>query len=298
MLSSFSVTGLHGPIRVNAWGMRGSRYEFGAGSQEARIRSQELPRLKDGGLPVVALHGFIGSGLDFAPVVNALPDAAIWVAIDLPGHGLSYCGDVIECYTLESCMDNLDTVLKYLGIDQCCLLGYSMGGRLALHYASRNPERLADLILVSASPGLAEAKARAERRERDACLAQSLCDDGVRTFLQKWQQLPLIQSQQDIPARIRMPMQERRMANRAQGLALSLRGMGTGVLPALWHELGGISVKTCLVSGAKDQKFTAIARAMAAQLPEAEHVMIDGAGHMPHLEKVESFVREVGLGER
>lgn len=273
MDNSFKIDGPHGVIQVHLLGT-------------ADIRSKR-------GLPVVALHGFTGSGLDFAPVVSAVGAEDDWVALDLPGHGGSYCGANFDHYSLNACIENLDIVLNHLQIDRFCLLGYSMGGRIALHYAFHNPERLQRLIVVSASPGLAEAKARTDRCGRDEQLAHTILNEGVPAFVQQWQNMPLIQSQQTIPQKIRIPMFERRMDNSAWGLAHSLRGVGTGVLPSLWHALPNLSVNTCLVSGAKDEKFTAITTTMAAQMPLAQQIIIEGAGHAPHLEAVEAFAREV-----
>ena len=263
------VEGSFGPVGITGW--------RGAG---ACIK---------GGVPILALHGFTGSSLDFDPLFKSLALSADAWAIDLPGHGASYCGDRSVHYSLEACMDNFSTVLTHVGVQRFSLLGYSMGGRIALHYARRYPERVQQLILVSSSPGLGNSKARQERCKQDECLAKTILEEGMVAFIAKWQANPLIASQKNIPAHIRAAMLERRLRNRPIGLVHSLRGLGTGVLPSLWDSLAAIKTETQLVTGSNDKKFKQIAQRMLNDLPVARHVIIEGAGHAPHLEALPLF---------
>jgi 2-succinyl-6-hydroxy-2,4-cyclohexadiene-1-carboxylate synthase len=272
---SFIVEGAHGPINITRWHRTGQMVE--------------------GAAPLIALHGFTGSGLDFAPVMAALQVVADGWAIDLPGHGASYCGNHLAHYGLDACIESVNTVLAKEGRRRLCLLGYSMGGRIALHYAHRYPERVERLILVSSSPGLADAEARRERCLQDERLAQFILEQGVDRFHEKWQAGPLITTQKNIPACIRRGMVERRLRNHPLGLAHSLRGLGTGVLPPLWDALKTIDVKTQLVTGSEDEKFNQIARQMQQCMPVAEHVIIEGAGHAPHLEALAAFTQSVSF---
>ncbi len=121
---------------------------------------------------------------------------------------------------------------------EAILLGYSMGGRIALYTAFSHFFRA--LILESASPGLADAAEREQRRRSDAALAESIERDGVAAFVEHWEQLPLFASQSNLALETRQSLHRQRLANRAHGLANSLRGVGTGEQPALHSPIGDL----------------------------------------------------------
>lgn len=164
------------------------------------------------------------------------------------------------------------------GSGQPALIGYSMGGRAALHVALTSPPSA--LVLISASPGLRHADERAQRRASDERLAKRVLQLGAARFAEEWMRLPMFAG---IPPDLRFL--EERAANSPMGLAQSLRRSGTGAQDSLWERLGEIATPTLVLSGSLDQKFTDIAGEMAALIPSAQHVIIDGAGHSPHLER-------------
>jgi 2-succinyl-6-hydroxy-2,4-cyclohexadiene-1-carboxylate synthase len=173
------------------------------------------------------------------------------------------------------------------------LLGYSMGGRLALYVALHYPDRVRSLLLESASPGLADAEARAARRQRDEALAARIERAGVPAFVDFWGSIPLFASQAKLPADARARLREQRLRNRAAGLANSLRGMGTGAQPSLWPRLGEVTAPTLLLVGEEDAKFRGIALEMARLLPRSQTMVFPGAGHTVHLERPRAFVRHI-----
>jgi pimeloyl-ACP methyl ester carboxylesterase len=113
---------------------------------------------------VLFLHGFMGSGADWAAVISALDERFYCVAPDLPGHGRSL-GLTPQAYTINGAAKMLRELLDGLGISRAALAGYSMGGRLALYLALRHPEECPGLFLESASPGIEDAA----ERELTAC---------------------------------------------------------------------------------------------------------------------------------
>jgi len=227
---------------------------------------------------VLALHGFTGSGLDFAPLAHAL--GRNMHCPDLPGHGDTRCA-----VDIEGAADDLVTVCRELGAERPVLLGYSLGGRTALTLSCRHPGFARALVLVGASPGLADVGAREARRCADEQLACGLEADGTSAFVDRWQQLPLLQSQQRMePAQWRAFSARRRAADPA-GLASSLRMMGTGSMPSLWDRLGEVEIPTLLITGEQDARYTELAQAMAAKMPTASCSVVAGAGHSPHLER-------------
>lgn len=163
------------------------------------------------------------------------------------------------------------------------LLGYSMGGRMALRYLARyGTAKAGGLILIGASAGINDAAERRERRRADHALADRIEAEGVDAFMRYWNSLPLIASQRTSP--LFEPLQALRRHNRADGLANSLRGIGTGALAPLHARLPAIRIPCLLLTGEQDEKFTTIARELARSLPTAQHVCIAKAGHSPHWE--------------
>lgn len=173
------------------------------------------------------------------------------------------------------------------------LLGYSMGGRMALRYLARyGVGKISGLILIGASAGLANAAERRTRRHADHTLAARIEAGGIDAFIQHWNSLPLIASQRQSPHFTQL--QQMRRANSPHSLAASLRGIGTGAVAPVHSRLPQITVPCLLITGAQDSKFTAAATQMTAALPHAQHVTINQAGHAPHWENpqaTESAIR-------
>ena len=185
------------------------------------------------------------------------------------------------------------TLLDRLAIDRAHMLGYSMGGRLALYLALRYPGRFRRLMLESASPGIADDAARLERRRQDDALADAIEATGIAWFVDYWQGLPLWRTQATLELAVRQAQRRQRLGNDATGLANSLRGMGAGAQPSLWHELPGLRLPTLLLVGELDHKFRAINQAMARLIPDVRLERIPDAGHNTHLERPAEFARRL-----
>jgi 2-succinyl-6-hydroxy-2,4-cyclohexadiene-1-carboxylate synthase len=223
---------------------------------------------------LVLLHGFTATGRSWDPVVAALAERYRCFAPDLPGHGDA---DGRRPATF-------DAVAAYVGalrLERFALCGYSMGGRLALHVALRDP-RVQRLVLVGASPGIADAAEREARRTADLALADRIEQIGLEPFVQEWGAQPLFAGQ---PRGVAAAAREDRLRNTATGLAAALRGLGTGAMVPLWDRLGELRMPVVLVAGEHDDKFRAIAERMAAAIPDARVVVVPDAGHAVHLER-------------
>jgi 2-succinyl-6-hydroxy-2,4-cyclohexadiene-1-carboxylate synthase len=178
-----------------------------------------------------------------------------------------------------------------IGPGEATLLGYSMGGRIALYSALAGYFRA--LILESASPGLATETEREQRRLSDSALAERIRRDGVTSFVDYWENLPLFASQRNLPGEIRAALRANRLDNHPAGLANSLAGVGTGAQPALHERLSELNIPVLLIAGALDTKFTSIARQMALQLPQPHLHIVPQAGHTVHLEQPAIFTQLV-----
>jgi 2-succinyl-6-hydroxy-2,4-cyclohexadiene-1-carboxylate synthase len=245
------------------------------------------------GPPVVLLHGFTGSRTTWQQLTAALGHHFTCVIPDHIGHGLSGAPRALERYQMRRVVDDLVEVVRASGYERAAWLGYSMGGRTALQVAVHRPEAVSALILEGASPGLADDAERADRRAADDALAERIEAEGVDWFADYWGALPLWDTQASLNPVIRVALRQQRMAQRAVGLANSLRGMGAGAQEAVWDRLGEVRIPVQLIAGDLDEKYTAIAREMAVALPNATIELIEDAGHAAHLEQADAFAAVV-----
>ena len=245
------------------------------------------------GRPLVLLHGFTGCAANWQAHAEQFASQFTTVRIDLLGHGGSDSPADPELYQMARCVEDLAAVFDHLGLEQAAVLGYSMGGRVALHLAAAYPERVGALILESASPGLADPAERAARVISDEALATRIEHEGLEAFVDYWEHLPLFASQSGLPEATRAALRTQRLQNNSIGLANSLRGLGVGAQPSLWAQLPTLQIPTLLIAGALDEKFMAIAQQMAAVMPAAKWVSVPNAGHSVHLERPAEFERVV-----
>jgi 2-succinyl-6-hydroxy-2,4-cyclohexadiene-1-carboxylate synthase len=244
--------------------------------------------------PLLLLHGFTGSSQSWLPVLPLLAPQRQIIAVDLLGHGRSPSPVRAIRYGMETVAADLLDLLDQLAIEQTDILGYSMGGRLALYLAAQAPQRVGALILESASPGLKSKEEQQVRRQQDNALADRIEREGLEAFVDYWQNLPLWASQQQLPDDVRANLRQQRLQNNPTGLANSLRGMGTGAQPSQWGRLGKLRPSVLLLAGELDEKFVAINREMAALMPDARLEIVAGAGHAVHLERPSHYAALVG----
>lgn len=245
------------------------------------------------GAPLLLLHGFSGSTQNWADHQSAFADHYSVIMLDLPGHGATDAPDDPARYSMEQTTRDLALFIEQVAGKPVHLLGYSMGGRIALSFTLTHPQWVRSLLLESAGPGIANADERTARAERDNALADWIEQHGVTAFVDRWEALPLFATQRALPADQRDRLRQQRLTNRAVGLANSLRGIGTGVQPSNWNKLHHITAPTLLLAGELDPKFVTIARQMAPNLPNADLHMIPAAGHTIHLERPAAFQQVV-----
>jgi 2-succinyl-6-hydroxy-2,4-cyclohexadiene-1-carboxylate synthase len=223
---------------------------------------------------IVLLHGFTQTRASWAPTATALAERYTPLAPDLRGHGTAADRRPVE---LGAVVADIAAAAP----DRFALAGYSMGGRIALHVALAYPARVERLALIGASAGLADPAERAERRRADEAWALLLEREGIEAFAERWAAQPLFAGQ---PPAVAAAADTERRRQSAAGLAAALRGLGTGVLPAVWDRLGELTMPVTLLAGEHDAKFRALAERMAAEIPNARVSVVAGAGHAAHLE--------------
>lgn len=235
---------------------------------------------------VLALHGFTGSGDDFELARTFLSEK----------FSANFDAPAIPPLALPQTLAFLRERWEKLAAPRT-LLGYSMGGRIALHLAlTENFWRANDrLVLVSASPGIASEKERAARRRADEALADEI-DAAVsaENFYARWIKNPIVATQAHMPQPWRNRLRERRARADKSVWAAHLRLLGTGALPSLWEKIPALAApETLFLVGETDAKFRAIAEKMHAAIPCSRIVVIPASGHSPHLENARAFVEAV-----
>ena len=231
----------------------------------------------------VLAHGFTQSAQSWATfqrlLESRLPDATT-IAVDLPGHGDAEPPADVDLWT------SADRLADQGG--EGIYVGYSMGGRVALHTALARPEVVDRLVLIGATAGIDDPDERAARRAADERLADHIEAVGVTTFIDEWLANPLFAGLTDATA-----MRADRLRNTPAGLAASLRSTGTGTQTPLWDRLGEIGCPVLVLVGEHDAKFTDLGRRLVEGLPRAELVVVPGAGHSVHLEQPDATVAAI-----
>lgn len=241
------------------------------------------------GEPLVFLHGFTQNINCWGPFAALVGPGHEQIFIDLPGHGGSQKIDA-DLPTAASAAAH--TAGKGTWI------GYSLGGRVALHIALQHPELVERLVLIGATGGIDNAGQREQRRGADNEIADHLVDNGVDAFLEEWLAQPLFAGLTNQTAAL-----EARRHNTATGLASSLRNCGTGTQVPLWDRLSKIDAPTLIIAGELDEKFTAIGHRLVTTIgANATLTVIEGTGHSAHLERpdetAEAITKWIALNPR
>ncbi len=223
---------------------------------------------------LILLHGFTHTGRSWEPVIAEVGERYRALAPDIRGHGSA---SELRPVTLEAVIADIERLTP----GEFSLCGYSMGGRIALHVALALPDRVRRLILIGASPGIADPAQREERRRADERLAAELERSTIDEFARRWAQTPVLGDQS--PA-VAAAAHRDRLRSDPAGLAAALRGLGTGALPSLWERLGELEMPVMLLAGERDRRFRGIASEMARALPDARADVVEGTGHAAHLE--------------
>lgn len=241
------------------------------------------------GIPIVLLHGWLGCGADFEAFADAPQfDGRTVLAFDLVGHGES--PDPDREYDFA---DVARWVVEALPSPTVDLVGYSMGGRVALYVAGMHRERIRRLALIGAHPGIDHPQHQRDRLELDAERATSLIADPA-SFLEQWQTLELFGPATSAPwAAVRARRVEASAAT-VFGWSRALLCLSTGRQLSLWNVPYGVALPTLFAVGAHDEKYLDVAREFAALNPAVVSIgLIVGAHHAAHLDRPLDLARRV-----
>ncbi|KKK35840.1 hypothetical protein WN59_03220 [Salinicoccus sediminis] len=233
---------------------------------------------------VLLLHGFLSDMSSMEPAVGHLTGHFNILLVDLPGFGDTKAGGD---YSMDDISDALAALIgsRWGAVH---VVGYSMGGRVAVSLLTNYPGVIKSAVLESASPGISDPSERKERQELDRKRADSILSDYA-SFIDSWEKMGIFQSQDSADAGQRMRQRENRLAQDPRGAAESLISYGTGIQKSYWQDLPEISVPVLLLAGEKDGKFVAINQRMEELLPNGRFEIIPGAGHNIHMEAADKF---------
>lgn len=245
------------------------------------------------GPAIVLLHGFTGSAAGWGRFGGLLRERLTTVAVDIVGHGQSDKPVALDHYRMPRAVADIVRSVQLAGFESSAWLGYSMGGRTALHVAAAFPAAVERLVLIGASAGIAEAEGRAARVADDERLAGRIIDEGVPAFVDYWESIPLFESQRGLPEELRQEIRTGRLACDPAGLANSLRGMGTGAQEPLHGRLGEFTMPVLAMAGELDTRYVSTARELAGGMPLGRAAVVPAAGHAAHIENPEWCAEEV-----
>ncbi len=263
-------------------------------STGGRALALEVVGVDTGRPPLVLLHGFTQNRRCWGPLAEDLGRDRLLFAIDLPGHGDSAAASGASVSETAGLIDA--AVARRLDAGaQADVLGYSMGGRMALAWLADHPGRIRRTVTIGATAGIEGPDARAARRDQDEERARFLEQEGVEVFLDWWLGLELFRGLPDWAR-----FEEQRRANTAAGLAGSLRHAGTGTMSPLWSVLAerrdqGVLGDALVLTGEHDDRFAEVGVRLARCLGGTART-VDGTGHAAHLESpevVSAAVREL-----
>ena len=241
-------------------------------------------------VPLLLLHGFSGSAASWDDVrrhiQTGLPKTGLpTLALDLVGHGTAPVPADPRRYSMAACVGDVLRELDARAVPRAPVLGYSMGGRVALHLALTAPGRVPALILASASPGIQDPAERAARIAADEELARFVEREGIHAFVERWERVPLLALGPHVSDEVRARQRRERLAKDPRGLAGSLRGMGAGQQAPVWDRLGELHMPVLLMVGERDARYRAVAERMSGLLPDARLKVVPHAGHTVHLDQ-------------
>lgn len=241
--------------------------------------------------PVVFLHGFTGSAKDWQFIFNKLQSKYLPIAFDLIGHGETDSPENQKHYTCSAIVYQIDSIISKLGIQKFIIAGYSMGGRAALSYSLKHPDKISAAIFESTTAGITDIHEMKDRVELDLLLSDKIKSEGIKSFTEFWFDMPLFAQLKNLPNF--QQILNKRNQNSVVGLSNMLIGFSTGLMPGYWDRLHTLNIPVLLLSGHLDEKYTKLNQSMKLRFPQAKHFIIEECGHNVHLEKPQLFTKFV-----
>jgi 2-succinyl-6-hydroxy-2,4-cyclohexadiene-1-carboxylate synthase len=236
------------------------------------------------------LHGFLGSGLDWKHVVHRLSDSYYCVCPDLPGHGDNQ--EIDENITISSIGNQIANYSNKWFSSPPTVIGYSMGGRIAIDSVINHPKSFASVIIESSNPGIISKEDRTDRLQLDKERAREMGKLDLYEWLSNWYQMPLFASLNNNPS-LRRKLISSRIQNDLVLVRKIIVELSPGKQPHLWDKLSTINMPTLLLAGELDAKYQNILSNMQKRIRPATLKVISGTGHNIHLESPDEFTAAI-----
>ena len=245
------------------------------------------------GDPLMLLHGFTGSAASWGEHLDHFAASRRVIALDLIGHGNTDSPPDANRYSFDHVAADLRALLTTLDVNKVDLLGYSMGGRVALYYALKYPDTVQSLIIEAADAGIERHDERAARQATEKSWAGIIRDQGLPAFIEFWENVPIFATQKRLSADMQAHLREHRLNHNPAGLAHAVVSLGVGSQPPLWNRLSELHMPILYLVGSLDAKFSAIGQRVKQMLPAAQLQIIPDSGHNVHLEQPDLFRQAV-----
>ena len=232
---------------------------------------------------IVAIYGFLGLPSDWSRLSFATDFSAINLWDDLRALKPKDDDDAFTAWT-ENFLDSIRAMKE-----KPVLLGYSLGGRLALHALLRAPEVFAAGIIVSAHPGLQDSQARQERRAHDERWAQRFLNDPWEQLLRDWNAQRTLLSPSPELAREAIPLSRKEEDFDRVLLGRALRVWSLARQADLRPQIRKCPVPIIFVSGSLDAKFSEL-NARLELTDTQRQIVIPNAGHRVPWDQPSVFV--------
>lgn len=241
---------------------------------------------------ILFLHGFMGDAEDWLTIASELASNYYCVIPDLPGHGENINGNQTQRLDFEALTCALIQITQGFFQNPPALVGYSLGGRIALVTACTYPQKFSALCLEGANPGINSTAEQQARLESDRKLARKILEKGMETFVKEWYRLPLFASLAKNPELLNQ-VSVKRAQNDPYWMAKVIEELSPGLQPPLHSMPNKLIIPVLLVAGQLDEKYQTINRSLKLQFPRSEIATISGAGHNTHLENPRAFMIEL-----
>ena len=240
---------------------------------------------------LVLLHGFTGRSETWSGIRRALPESVQVFAPNLLGHSPKQLTK--EPVTFDEYVDRLAVRMSVSGVEDAHLVGYSMGGRIALGLLLQHPSLFSSATLIGAHPGLENSQQRDERSAQEKQWADDLRLNGVEAFIEGWERQPLFESQKKLSVDTLLNQRVLRLSHNSEGLAAAIETLGLSQMPNYGLRAREIKVPVEIMVGELDLKFQNIGERLAGLIPKGELLIIQGTGHNVVLEQPDVVVNQI-----
>tara|TARA_B110000438_G_scaffold27768_1_gene26704 strand:+ start:8616 stop:9410 length:795 start_codon:yes stop_codon:yes gene_type:complete len=264
------------------------------------MRKKLYYKTEGSGIPLILIHGFTGSHESFDIVSNYLKQYFKIIKLDMIGHGFSM--DYSEQnYSFSKSIKYIENIINELNLKKVNIVGYSLGGRLAMQYAINNYNEINKLILCSSSFGIEKKSERISRIKSDKKIIDLLMNNKITKFVNYWEGISLWDSEKKLSVETKQKNRNIRLNQNNEGLLMSLRYQGQGVQEFLGKYLKNIKSKTLIMYGEKDFKYKEISKIMSEIIENSELDVVSNSGHNIILENpiyVSQKIKNFILGEK